>query len=57
MWVFGEVRRRQGMANIERANAVVQEVWRRTGVMGVRTGRRELWREVCADMGIAIVFG
>lgn len=76
---FAEVDRRQGMRNIDRARAILAEVWRRedeaaaagTGGttskmdgadgVGTRTGtennNEELWRQVCREMGVSIVFG
>ncbi|KAG6010940.1 hypothetical protein E4U21_002610 [Claviceps maximensis] len=64
---FKGIIRRQGMANIDRAWDVVQEVWKRAdraetwGVQSPRTatgmGRKDLWRRVSEDMGVAIVFG
>lgn len=81
--VFREVDRRQGMRNIERAWAILGEVWRRgderrealKGSGEARDGGdyevaeeeiglemededgEELWRRVCREMGVSIVFG
>lgn len=64
---FQGIARRQGMANIDRAWEVVQEVWKRAdqaetlGVQssstGMGTDKKDLWRRVSEDMGVAIVFG
>ncbi|KAG5974643.1 hypothetical protein E4U55_008131 [Claviceps digitariae] len=64
---FQGITRRQGMANIDRAWEVVQEVWKRAdkaetlGIQSFSTGmgmdRKDLWRRVSEDMGMAIVFG
>lgn len=65
---FQGITRRQGMANIDRAWEVVQEVWNRAdevdasdaqiphgNIMAV--GKKDLWRRVSEDMGVTIVFG
>ncbi|KAG6040597.1 hypothetical protein E4U41_007791 [Claviceps citrina] len=64
---FRAITHRQGMANIDRAWEVVQEVWNRaddadaSGTQppsdGIGMGRKDLWRRVSEDMGVAIVFG
>ncbi|KAI0198868.1 hypothetical protein F4808DRAFT_462441 [Astrocystis sublimbata] len=88
---FGEVEQRQGMANIQEAWRIIQEVWKRLdemsleegfvipgvgigGEMGMGIGvgvaagtaaattttttpSPDLWRSVCAEMGVTIVFG
>ncbi|CZR49879.1 uncharacterized protein FPRO_16087 [Fusarium proliferatum ET1] len=66
--VFMAINRRQGMANIDRAWTIVQEVWQRVDkgsmqqpqeeatLLDVR-GEGDLWRGVSADMGVTIVFG
>ncbi|KAI0395672.1 hypothetical protein F5Y17DRAFT_465584 [Xylariaceae sp. FL0594] len=58
---FGEIEQRQGMTNIEEAWGIIQEVWKRTDSLGddvaaAGTGS-DLWRDVCAEMGVTIVFG
>ncbi|KAL2024294.1 hypothetical protein VTK56DRAFT_8776 [Thermocarpiscus australiensis] len=70
---FAAVERRQGMRNIDRAWAIVREVWRRGDEEGVQGGGattttttacgdagwegEELWRRVSREMGVSIVFG
>ncbi|KAI1424808.1 hypothetical protein F5Y12DRAFT_785084 [Xylaria sp. FL1777] len=57
---FSEIEQRQGMTNIEEAWGIIQEVWKRLdsldddAAMGTNT---DLWRNVCAEMGVTIVFG
>jgi hypothetical protein len=56
---FSEIEQRQGMTNIEEAWGVIQEVWKRLDsleddAMGTNP---DLWRNVCAEMGVTIVFG
>ncbi|OAQ98986.1 hypothetical protein LLEC1_06064 [Akanthomyces lecanii] len=85
--VFESIGRHQGMANIEHAWRIVQEVWRRAddgarartraededggmavlgaelqnsslGAMrGPEFGEEDLWRQVCKDLELAVVFG
>lgn len=64
---FQGITRRQGMANIDRAWEVVQEVWNRAGEVDasdaqmpngiMAVGKKDLWRRVSEDMGVTIVFG
>jgi hypothetical protein len=57
-YVFKAVEARQGMTNIERAWAIVLEVWRRCDRL--EDGEEEelaLWRTVAREMGFQIVFG
>lgn len=57
---FDAIEQRQGMTNIQEAWRVIQEVWRRLDSLDddFATGRSPgLWRNVCADMGVTIVFG
>ncbi|KAG5937778.1 hypothetical protein E4U53_008137 [Claviceps sorghi] len=64
---FKAITRRQGMTNIDRAWEVVREVWKRadgaenlsaqSSSTGMGMGRKDLWRRVSEDMGVAIVFG
>ncbi|KAK3900638.1 fungal-specific transcription factor domain-containing protein [Staphylotrichum tortipilum] len=55
---FAAVEKRQGMRNIGRAWGVVGEVWRREKEGGCVEGEGgELWRRVCGEMGVSIVFG
>ncbi|TGJ87217.1 hypothetical protein E0Z10_g1515 [Xylaria hypoxylon] len=59
---FSEIEQRQGMTNIQEAWGIIQEVWKRldslddddAAAMGTNI---DLWRNVCADMGVTIVFG
>ncbi|KAI1110953.1 fungal-specific transcription factor domain-containing protein [Nemania sp. NC0429] len=57
---FNAIEQRQGMTNIQEAWRVIQEVWKRLDsldddfAVGSSPG---LWRNVCADMGVTIVFG
>ncbi|KAI3323959.1 hypothetical protein HD806DRAFT_78838 [Xylariaceae sp. AK1471] len=56
---FSEIGQRQGMTNIEEAWGVIQEVWKRLDSLEDNaTGTNpDLWRSVCAEMGVTIVFG
>lgn len=69
---FEKVERRQGMRNIGRAWEVVGEVWRRVDeeekgkekdkeeggkAKGKEEEREELWRTVCREMEVSLVFG
>ncbi|QLI66739.1 L-arabinose-responsive transcription regulator ARA1 [Metarhizium brunneum] len=63
---FRGIGQRQGMANIDRAWEVVQEVWNRAdkiddhspeAIITPGQGKKDLWRRVSEDMGMAIVFG
>ncbi|KAH6848270.1 fungal-specific transcription factor domain-containing protein [Chaetomium sp. MPI-CAGE-AT-0009] len=62
---FVEIDKRQGMRNIERARGILEEVWRRADGEMERAGAaaaaaaaaEELWRRVCREMGVSIVFG
>ncbi|KAK3386548.1 fungal-specific transcription factor domain-containing protein [Podospora didyma] len=61
---FELVTKRQGMRNIERAWAIVQEVWRRADLAELwnigghgKCAGADLWRQVSRDMGVNIVFG
>ncbi|KAF2963846.1 hypothetical protein GQX73_g9730 [Xylaria multiplex] len=57
---FSEIEQRQGMTNIQEAWGIIQEVWKRLdsldddAAMGTNS---DLWRNVCAEMGVTIVFG
>ncbi|KAI8949912.1 hypothetical protein F4801DRAFT_590810 [Xylaria longipes] len=57
---FSEIEQRQGMTNIEEAWRIIQEVWRRLDSLDddfpIGT-TPDLWRSVCAEMGVTIVFG
>jgi hypothetical protein len=70
---FVRIDRVQGMANIERAWRIVQEVWKRADEAEMEEGRQreareresvvgkgkggDLWRRVSQEMGLTIVFG
>jgi len=57
---FSEIEQRQGMTNIEEAWGIIQEVWKRIDSLedDVTAGTSpDLWRSVCAEMGVTIVFG
>jgi hypothetical protein len=57
---FGAIGQRQGMTNIEEAWEVIQEVWRRVDCLeddSITETNPDLWRNVCAEMGVTIVFG
>ncbi|KAK4202556.1 fungal-specific transcription factor domain-containing protein [Triangularia verruculosa] len=56
---FEKVERRQGMRNIGRAWEVVGEVWRRVDLLEGEgeEEKEELWRVVCREMGVSLVFG
>ncbi|KAL7943741.1 fungal-specific transcription factor domain-containing protein [Trichoderma barbatum] len=62
---FAAVGQRQGMANIERARCIVEEVWRRADsgedaedeIMHLGEQKHDLWRRVSQDMGVTVVFG
>ncbi|KAI0401529.1 hypothetical protein F4802DRAFT_618859 [Xylaria palmicola] len=57
---FGEIEQRQGMTNIQEAWGIIQEVWRRLDSRDddFASGTNpDLWRNVCAEMGVTIVFG
>ncbi|KAI1817629.1 fungal-specific transcription factor domain-containing protein [Poronia punctata] len=57
---FSEIEQRQGMTNIQEAWGIIREVWRRIDCLedGAATGTGpDLWRSVCAEMGVTIVFG
>ncbi|CAI4217383.1 unnamed protein product [Parascedosporium putredinis] len=62
---FLAVERRQGMVNIERSWAVVQEVWRRADAaeelsspsMAWWATGRDLWRKISEEMGVTLVLG
>ncbi|KAI2622612.1 hypothetical protein GGS21DRAFT_534619 [Xylaria nigripes] len=57
---FSEIEQRQGMTNIEEAWAIVQEVWRRLDMPDndpATVPNANLWRDVCAEIGVTIVFG
>ncbi|KAJ3559793.1 hypothetical protein NPX13_g9487 [Xylaria arbuscula] len=61
---FGEIEERQGMTNIEEAWGIIQEVWKRLDLLdddddddaGAGTDP-DLWRKICAERGVTIVFG
>ncbi|KAI1129866.1 hypothetical protein F5Y10DRAFT_237432 [Nemania abortiva] len=57
---FSAIEQRQGMTNIQEAWRVIQEVWRRLDLLDedftIGTNL-DLWRNVCAEMGVTIVFG
>ncbi|KAJ8129017.1 hypothetical protein O1611_g4618 [Lasiodiplodia mahajangana] len=57
---FSAIEQRQGMTNIQEAWGVIQEVWKRLdsldGDSTIGTNL-DLWRNVCAEMGVTIVFG
>ncbi|KAJ2975571.1 hypothetical protein NUW58_g8312 [Xylaria curta] len=57
---FSEIEQRQGMTNIQEAWGIIQEVWRRLDSLddNFSMGKNsDLWRSVCAEMGVTIVFG
>ncbi|GAW26479.1 putative fungal zn binuclear cluster domain-containing protein [Rosellinia necatrix] len=57
---FSEIEQRQGMTNIQEAWGIIQEVWKRLDLVEDDAATRtnpDLWRSVCADMGVTIVFG
>ncbi|KAI0804856.1 hypothetical protein GGR55DRAFT_690832 [Xylaria sp. FL0064] len=57
---FSEIEQRQGMTNIEEAWGIIQEVWKRLDSLdddSVMDTNTDLWRNVCAEMGVTIVFG
>ena len=48
------------MINIQEAWRVIQEVWKRLDSLDEDLSRGtnfDLWRNVCAEMGVTIVFG
>ncbi|KAI1369002.1 fungal-specific transcription factor domain-containing protein [Xylaria arbuscula] len=61
---FSEIEERQGMTNIEEAWGIIQEVWKRLDLLdddndddaGAGTDP-DLWRKICAERGVTIVFG
>ncbi|KAI0876526.1 fungal-specific transcription factor domain-containing protein [Hypoxylon argillaceum] len=57
---FSAIEQRQGMTNIQEAWKVIQEVWKRLDVLDedfTMETNFDVWRNVCADMGVTIVFG
>ncbi|KAI1826817.1 hypothetical protein F4861DRAFT_16474 [Xylaria intraflava] len=57
---FSEIEKRQGMTNIEEAWEIIQEVWKRLDALDDGPGmgtNPNLWRDVCAERGVTIVFG
>ncbi|KAI0450402.1 hypothetical protein F5B21DRAFT_438056 [Xylaria acuta] len=57
---FSEIEQRQGMTNIQEAWRIIQEVWKRLDSLDddFPVGKTpDLWRTVCAEMGVTIVFG
>ncbi|KAI8634482.1 hypothetical protein F5Y19DRAFT_212801 [Xylariaceae sp. FL1651] len=57
---FSEIEQRQGMTNIGEAWRIIQEVWKRLDSLedGPAIGANpDLWRNVCHEMGVTIVFG
>ncbi|KKP02380.1 hypothetical protein THAR02_05532 [Trichoderma harzianum] len=65
---FAAINQRQGMANIERARCIVEEVWRRADngeddeddedeTVHIVEQKNDLWRRVSQDMGVTVVFG
>ena len=59
--VFLAIKSRQGMANIEKARAVVMEVWRRadSGACDAPTScdSVDLWRTIAGETGLNLVLG
>ncbi|KAI0099282.1 fungal-specific transcription factor domain-containing protein [Nemania sp. FL0031] len=57
---FRAIEQRQGMTNIQEAWGVIQEVWKRLDSLDEDSTigtNLDLWRNVCAEMGVTIVFG
>ena len=57
---FSEIEERQGMTNIEEAWGIIQEVWKRLDALDDDAAAEtdpDLWRKICAEMGVTIVFG
>ncbi|RWA03081.1 hypothetical protein EKO27_g12024 [Xylaria grammica] len=57
---FSEIERRQGMSNIQEAWGIIQEVWKRLDSLdddAAMGSNIDLWRSVCAETGVTIVFG
>ncbi|KAI1328512.1 hypothetical protein F5Y16DRAFT_149866 [Xylariaceae sp. FL0255] len=57
---FREIEERQGMTNIGEAWQVVQEVWRRLDALSDESSvgiSPDLWRKICSEMDVTIVFG
>ncbi|KAI1754953.1 hypothetical protein F4782DRAFT_492223 [Xylaria castorea] len=57
---FSEIEQRQGMTNIQEAWMIIEEVWKRLDSLDddCPIGKTpDLWRTVCAEMGVTIVFG
>lgn len=57
---FSVVEQRQGMTNIQEAWRIIQEVWKRLDSLDddfPKGTTPDLWRTVCAEMGVTIVFG
>ncbi|KAI0513147.1 hypothetical protein F5B22DRAFT_637294 [Xylaria bambusicola] len=57
---FSEIGQRQGMTNIEEAWGIIQEVWKRLDSLDDDAAAEmdtDLWRKICAERGVTIVFG
>lgn len=57
---FDKMKRHQGMANIETAWAVIQEVWRQQDDFGNTTSKSkdpDLWRKISRQMEVCVVLG
>ncbi|KAI0441045.1 fungal-specific transcription factor domain-containing protein [Xylaria telfairii] len=57
---FSVVEQRQGMTNIQEAWRIIQEVWKKLDSLDddfPKGTTPDLWRTVCAEMGVTIVFG
>lgn len=58
---FSEIEKRQGMTNIQEAWGIIQEVWKRIDALDeddyTMNTEPDLWRKICAEKGVTIVFG